>query len=125
MFVGFQRHQCPPTTPQYLTILMIERRGAIFFVGFWRPPPDVTILMTERGRHYVCRISAPPMLPPPTAPQYLTILMTERERRGVILFCRILAPPTSPQTSQYLTIFMTGRGGERQLQYPVRSIIYT
>ena len=37
-----------PLTPQYLTILMTERGGAIIFVGFCvpqsPPPPDATIL---------------------------------------------------------------------------------
>ena len=36
-------------------------------------PQYLTMLMRERGRHYVCRI----LVPPPT-PQYLTILTTER-----------------------------------------------
>ena len=36
-FVGFWRP--PPQTPQYLTILVTERDGApLSFVGFWRPP---------------------------------------------------------------------------------------
>ena len=75
------------------------------------PPPQtpqyLTILRTERGRHYVCRILAPPMQ---TTPQYLTILMTERG--GAIIFYTILASPTAPppQTPQYLTNLMAERG---------------
>ena len=54
----FGAPQCPPPPPQ--------------------TPQYSTILMTERGCHYVCRILAPPMPPPPpTTPLYLTILMTE------------------------------------------------
>ena len=45
----------PPMTPQYLTILMTERRGAIIF----------------------CRTLALLNAPPPQTPQYLTIFMTE------------------------------------------------
>ena len=69
--------------------LMTERGGAIIFVGFWRPA----------------------MSPPPLMPQYLTILMTEREY--AIIFCKLLAPrnaPPPPLTPQYLTILMTERG---------------
>ena len=117
--------QCPPPLPRHHNInyLNDRERGAIIFIAFWRPPhapppqtPQyLTILMTERGRHYVCRILAPPMPPPPpTTPQYLTILMTERE--GAIIFCRILAPP--PQTSQY---YFDDRERGGHLQYPVRS----
>ena len=71
--------------PPHATILIYlnDREGApLSFVGFWRPPPQtpqyLTILMTERGRHYVCRILAPPMPPPPDA----TILnyLSDRER---------------------------------------------
>ena len=52
------------------------------------------------------------MTSPPTTPKYLIILMTERERGGAIIFCRILALPQCPppQTPQYLTILMTERG---------------
>ena len=120
--------QCPPpplsTTPQYLTILMTVRGGAIIFCRILAPPnappsSDVTILNNlndrERGRHYILSHFGAPQCPPPlsTTPQYLTILMTVR--RGAIIFCRILAPPNapppSPQTSQYLTILMTEKGG--------------
>ena len=109
-----------PTILNYLNDS--EGGGApLFFVGFWRPampppPPQtpqyLTILMTERGRHYLCRILAPPMTPPLPTPQFLTVLMTERG--GAIIFCRILAPPQCPpppHAPQYLTILMTGRGG--------------
>ena len=78
------------------------------------PSPDASILNylddRERRRHYLCRILAPPMPPPPMTPQYLTILMTEREG-GAIILCRISAPPSPPQTPEYLTILMTERGG--------------
>ena len=71
--------QCPPPpthtppTPQYLFILI----GVMIFCRILAPPqcppppppqtPQyLTILRTERGRHYVCRILAPPMPPPPS-----------------------------------------------------------
>ena len=108
--------QCPPPhtspTPQYLFILM----GVIIFCRILAPPPPMihpqtpqylTILRTERGRHYVYRILAPSMPPPPTTPQYLTILMTERG--GAIIFIGFWRPPP-PQMPQYLTILMTERG---------------
>ena len=81
--------------------------GRIFGAPLCPPPPPqtpqyLTILRTERGRHYVCRILAPPMPPPPTTPQYLTILMTERG--GAINFYRILAPPNAPPPSPNATI---------------------
>ena len=89
-----------------------ERAGApIFFIGFWRPqcpssspqtPQYLTILMTERGRHYVCRILAPPM-PPPTTPRYLTILMTERGA-AIIFLQDFDAPPPMPPSSPDVTI---------------------
>ena len=97
---------------------MTERGGAIIFCRILTtamPPPPLpqtpqylTILMTERGRHYLCRILTLPIHPLPLAPQYCSILMTERG--GAIIFCRILAPPIAPpppQTPQYLTILMT------------------
>ena len=66
-------------------------------------PPYLTILMTERGRHYVCSILASPMPPPsPTTPQYLTTCILMKERGGAIIFCRILEvpqPPPPPQCS--------------------------
>ena len=101
---------------------MTEREGApLVFVGFWRPPPPppqcpppsppqtpqyLTILMTERGRHYVCRILEPPMPPPqpPTTPQYLTTCILMTEGGGAIIFCRILAPPNAPPPSPDATI---------------------
>ena len=56
-FVGFQRPQCPsppPTTSQYLTILMTERGGALMFCRILTPPPppspDVTILNNLNDR---------------------------------------------------------------------------
>ena len=68
---------------------MTERGGAIIFCGILAPPPPpmspprtpqyLTILMTERGRHYFCSILAPLNALPPPTPQYLTILMTELE----------------------------------------------
>ena len=79
----------PPTTPQYLTILMTEREGApLFFIQFWRPPPPhaptpqtpqyLTILMTDRVRHYVCRILAPTM--PPSHDATILNYLNDRER---------------------------------------------
>ena len=49
------------------------------------PPPTpqyLTILMTERGRHYLMQDFAPPL---PQTPQYLTILMTVRGGGGAII----------------------------------------
>ena len=45
-----------------------------------------------------------PHPPPPQTPQYITILMTEREGPP-LSFCRILAPP--PTIPKLLTILMT------------------
>ena len=80
---------------------MTERGGTIIFCIIFSaspmsphtpPTPQyLFILMTERRRHYICRILAPP--PPPQTPQYLTILMTERGHHYV---CRSLAPPMPP-----------------------------
>ena len=73
-FVEFERlpNAPPPHSPDTTILIYLNcREGApLSFVGFWRPPPlpqtpqYLTILMTERGRHYVCRILAPPMPPP-------------------------------------------------------------
>ena len=68
---------------------MTERGAQLSIVGFWRPsmPPSpdatiiITILITERGRHYLFwdfGAPPPPNAPPTQTPQYLTILMTER-----------------------------------------------
>ena len=103
--------QHTPPTPQYVFILM----GVIIFCRILAlpnaPPPQtpqyLTILRTERGRHYVCRILAPPMPPPPaTTPQlYLTILMTERSKGRHYFLYDFGAPQCPPpQTPQYLTI---------------------
>ena len=48
------------------------------------------------------------MTPPPQMPQYLTILMTEREG-APLSFCRILAHPNAPPPTipKYFTILMT------------------
>ena len=81
-----------------------EREGGpLFFVGCWRPqcpPPQtpqyLTILRTERGCHYVCRILAQPM-PPPSHDATILIYLNDR-KRGAIIFCRILAPPQCPPT---------------------------
>ena len=116
-----------PLGPQYCSILMEERGGAIIFCRILASPPpfpDATILNylddKERGRHYLCRILAPPVTPPPPppTPQYLTILMPERG--GAIIFCRILAPPppSSPDATILNYLYDRERGG-RQLQYPV------
>ena len=109
----------PPLTPKYLTILMTERGGAIVFCRILAPPndpppPDATILnyLTDRegaGITFSRILARPPNAPPPTpAPQYLTILMTERGRHYLM---QDFAPPPLPQTPQYLTILMTVRGG--------------
>ena len=46
------------------------------------PPPQMpqylTILMTEKGRHYVCRILAPPM-PPPSHDATILNYLNDRE----------------------------------------------
>ena len=97
-----------------------ERSGApLFLVGFLLPQcptPDATILNyfndRDGGRQYFCRILAPPppthFPPPPLAPQYLTILMTERG--GAIIFLGFWCPPPT-QTPQYLTLSNLGGGG--------------
>ena len=59
-------------TPQYLIILMTERRGAIIF----------------------CMILAPLNAPPQT-PQYLTILMTERGAPFSFVGLILATPPPS------------------------------
>ena len=74
-----------------------ERGAPLSFIGYLALPPPPN--------------DPPPNDPPPT-PQYLTSLMTERERGDAIIFCRILAPPPPPQTPQYLTTLMTEREGE-------------
>ena len=72
----------PPLTPQYLTILMtktfIPDNLQLPIVGFWRPLP-----------------------PPSHDATTLTILMTER--RGAIMFCRILAPLNAPPPRRHNT----------------------
>ena len=125
--VGFWRPliNAPPSPDATILnyLIMTERGGAIIFSRILTPrnatptpSPDPTILnnLNDRamGRHYLCRILASPMHRPPLAPQYCSILMTERG--GAIIFCKILAPPIAPpppQTPQYLTILMTRRGG--------------
>ena len=104
--------QWPPSHSPDATILIYlnDREGAsLSFVGFCPPHPPqtpqyLTILGAERGRHYVCRILASPMPPPPPSND-ATILSypNGRERGGAIIFCRILAPPNAPpsQTPQY------------------------
>ena len=69
---------------------MTERGAQLSIVGFWRPsmPPSpdatiiITILITERGRHYLFWDFGAP--PPPNAPPYpdATILndLNDRER---------------------------------------------
>ena len=117
---------------------MTERGVAIIFCKILATPNAppllptsqcLTILMTERGRHYHCRILVPPMPPSPDAPilnnlndrggggryYYCSILVPQcppppRKRGGAIIFCRILAPPNAPQTPQYLNILRTGKG---------------
>ena len=92
IFVGFLRPpppMPPPLTPQYLTILMTERGGAIIFCRNLEPPND------------------PP--PPPHTPQYLTILMTESERgwgRYYQDFNARKCPPPKFQNT-LITILMT------------------
>ena len=68
----------------------------------------------ERGGAFIFfRILAPPPPPPPPTPQYLTILMTEREGRHYLLtdFGAPNAPPPLPPMPQYVTILMINRGG--------------
>ena len=75
--------------------------------------------MTRRGAPLSLYDFSAPNDPPPLD---TTILNYLNDREGAPLsfvgFWR--PPPHPPQALQYLTIFMTGRGG-RQLQYPVRS----
>ena len=79
------------------------------------PPPQMpqylTILMTERGRHYVCMILALPMTPPPSHDATILKYLNDRER-GVIIFAGFWRHPPypTPTTPQYLTILMTERG---------------
>ena len=116
--------------PQYLTMLMTERGGAIIFCRVWRPndlPQTKQYLSIlhdrERGRHYHFVGFRRPPPPPPPMPsphdsKYFTILMTEM--RDAIIFCRILAlfnafvgfwrPPPLPQTPQYLSIWCSPPG---------------
>ena len=71
MFVGFQRHQCPHPGSHDATILNYlndRERERHYFCRILAPPPPnapppppqtlqyLTILTTERGRHYVYRI---------------------------------------------------------------------
>ena len=80
-------------------------RGAIIFVGFWRPPmppplPDATILShlndSERGAPLSVVGFWRPQCPPPSSTDatMLTVLMTERG--GAMIFYRIVAPPPPP-----------------------------
>ena len=125
----------PSINTQCLFTIMTERGGTVIFCRILAPPqspphthtaPTPQYLFILMGVMIFCMILAPPPPngSPPTTPQYLTILMTERE--GAIIFLQDFGahppPPNAPppQTLQYLTILMTGRGG-RQLQYPVRS----
>ena len=111
----FGAPQCPPPpqTPQYLKILM-----------------------TKRGRYYLCKILTPPM--PPSHDATVLNYLNDREREGAPLsFVGFWRPPSSPNatilnylidrergrhyllldfsapplTPQYLTILMTERGG--------------
>ena len=77
--------QCPPsphspdaTIRVYLNDRERGRRYFLLDFGAAPPPPPqtpqyLTILMTQSGRHYVCRILAPQIPPPPphTTPQCL------------------------------------------------------
>ena len=68
-------------------------RGAIIFVGFWRT-------------------QIPP--PPPLTPQYLTILMTERERRAPLYFVGFWRPPNyapHPQLDATILNYLIDREG--------------
>ena len=114
----------PPPTPQYLTILMTERGGAIIFCRILArpnapPPPDATMLNylndRERGRHYLFLLwdyGAPQCPPPPDATILNYILLTERwgAPLSFVGFWRSPMPPPPP-TPQYLTILVTDRGG--------------
>ena len=68
---------------------MTERGAQLSIVGFWRPSmpssPDatiiITILITERGRHYLFGILAPPPQCPPPYPDATTLNdLNDRER---------------------------------------------
>ena len=84
---------------QYMYNFNDRERGCHFLLwNFSAPPPPstpqyLTILMTERGGHIIfCRILAPPS-PDAKILNYLN----DRERGGgAIIFCRILAPPNAP-----------------------------
>ena len=75
----------PPPRHNYNYLNDRERGAPLSFVGFWRPAmppyPDatyLTILMTERGRHYLCRILAPPM--PPSSKSTILSHLNDREK---------------------------------------------
>ena len=77
----------PPLTPQYLTILMTERGRALYFVGFWRPPPQC---------------------PPPSHDATILNYLNDREG-GAIFLCRILAPPPPSPDATILINDLNGR----------------
>ena len=175
----FSATNAPSHDATILNNLIDRERGHHYFLqDFGAPPPllspgatiYLTILITERGRHYVCRILAPPMspshdatilnylndrvrgrhyflqdfgAPPPLPSPDATILnnlndregaplclqdfsatnapshdatilnyLNDRERWRHYFFPGLWRPPSAsppPQTSQYLTILMTGR----------------
>ena len=115
----------PPSTPQYLFIIMTDRGSTIIFCRILAPPqcpphsPDATILIYLNDREgvplsFVGFWPPPPNAPPPQTPQYLTILMTERGRHYV---CRSLAPPMPLPPSHDATILNYLNDRERGSHY--------
>ena len=121
----------PPQTPQYLTILMTEREGAL--LSFCRilappmPPPVIakyfTILMTEMRDDIIFVGFWRP--PPPLTPQYLTSYLNDRERRAPLSFVGFWYPPPPPNDHplpdatilNYLIDRVGGGGGGRRGHY--------
>ena len=105
---GRRPGQLLPLPPCYATDYLLQDFGA--------PPPlqtphYLTILMTERGRHYFfLKDFGAPNAPFPQRHNIYNYL--NDGERGAIIFYRILVPraPPPPQTPQYLTILMTERG---------------
>ena len=93
IFVGFWGPPiCPPSlTPQYLTILVTVRGGAVIFCRILPPPPpDATILNhlndRERGAPlFFVGFWRPPMTSPPPPDATILNYLNDRKRRGAII----------------------------------------
>ena len=83
-------------TPQYLFILM----GVMIFCRILalippQTPQYLTILKTEKGRHYVCRILAPP-IPPPSHDATILNYLNDRGRGRHYFFIGFWRPQCPP-----------------------------